>query len=89
MAEYYHQASCLFNVPKIKIPTLVLHAKDDPIIPVDVVPIDTCVSNPNIIVGLTRNGGHCQYFKDDGKGLVKDCDRWYGHAVEEFIESTS
>ena len=41
-ADYYWAASCLTKVKDIKKPTLVIHSKDDPIIPIDCLPIEEC-----------------------------------------------
>ena len=79
-AEYYHQASCLTRVKDIKVPCLVLHSSDDPIVPVDCVPLDECQANPNIITALTKRGGHvCYFMGSDGKK------RWYTYAAADFL----
>jgi uncharacterized protein len=79
-AAYYNASSCLMKLDQIQVPTLVLHSRDDPIIPLDCVPIDECEANKNIITGITRRGAHCCYFMDaDGKR------RWYTHASAEFL----
>ena len=64
-------------------PTLVLHSKDDPIVSVDCVPIDECLANPNIIIALTRRGGHVCYFSEVDGGK-----RWYAQASSEFLKTT-
>jgi predicted alpha/beta-fold hydrolase len=61
-AAYYNAGSCLSHIAGIKVPTLVIHSQDDPIVPVDCVPIDECLANPNIITALTLRGGHVCYF---------------------------
>jgi predicted alpha/beta-fold hydrolase len=63
VADYYHAASCLFRIKEIEKPTLVIHSRDDPIIPIDCLPIRECSSNPNIIVGVVNCGGHVCYFQ--------------------------
>jgi predicted alpha/beta-fold hydrolase len=80
VAEYYNQASCLHKVKDIKVPTLVLQSRDDPIVPVDCLPIDECVANENVITALTRFGGHVWYFEGAN---VKS--RWFTHATTEFL----
>lgn len=62
VAEYYYAASCLTKVKDIAKPTLVIHSRDDPIIPVDCLPIDECLANDKIIVGVVNKGGHVCYF---------------------------
>ena len=76
---YYNAASCLEYVQDIRVPTLVLHSKDDPVIPVDCVPMEECLANEHIITAITRRGSHVCYFMTDGKK------RWYTHACSEFL----
>ena len=52
--NYYNAASCLDWVEHIAVPTLVLHSQDDPIVPVDCVPIDECIANEHIITNLNH-----------------------------------
>ena len=62
-ADYYFAGSCLSKIKDVRKPTLVIHAKDDPIVPVDCLPLDECYANKNFIVGLVRKGGHVCYFQ--------------------------
>jgi len=45
IADYYYEASAMNYVTKIKVPTLIVHSKDDPIVSVDNLPLDTCLAN--------------------------------------------
>ena len=76
---YYNKASCLDWVEHVTVPTLVLHSEDDPIVPVDCVPLDECQANEKIITAITRRGSHVCYFMHTGKR------RWYTHACSEFL----
>ena len=38
-------------------------SKDDPIIGHDTIDYDVCISNQNILLGLTDNGGHLGYYE--------------------------
>lgn len=82
-AQYYYEASCLQKVKDIKVPTLVLHSKDDPIVPIDCLPIDECEANRNIITAVTDRGGHVCYFM----GLNGE-QRWYTYACADFLDTT-
>ena len=49
-------------VSDIKVPFLVLHSKDDPICPIENMPIHDLLRNPNCMVVKTEVGGHCDFF---------------------------
>ena len=79
--HYYEAASCVNYLSGISVPTLVIHSRDDPIVPVDLVPIDKCASNDNLICAITPRGSHVCYFMSDGRN------RWFTHASSEFLRS--
>ena len=82
VAEYYHKVSSLEWVKDITVPTLVIHSRDDPIVPIDCLPIDECIANKNIIVGIVRKGGHVCYFQ----GLHGQI-RWYPLVSGEYLDA--
>ena len=95
VSEYHLNTSCYKLTPNIRVPTLVIHARDDPIIHIDCMPLSAIVTNPNFIVAITDRGGHVQYFDgcEKEKGLAKYLygqlipnDRWFGKACNEYIQ---
>ena len=42
-------------------PLLVVHARDDPVVPVWSLPLAAMASNPHIVTAITRHGGHIGY----------------------------
>lgn len=58
LEEYYTQLGCKNLIPHVAVPMLVAHARDDPIVPNEVVPLDTLAANPNILTLTTNMGGH-------------------------------
>lgn len=50
------------HVNNVKVPLLVLHARDDPIAVHKSIPIDSLKKNPNIIYAETSHGGHLGWF---------------------------
>lgn len=58
--DYYQQSSANRVWNQIKLPTVVLHANDDPVVPT--LPLKKLESNKNVRVVLTRHGGHLGYF---------------------------
>jgi predicted alpha/beta-fold hydrolase len=82
IADYYYAASALSKIQNISVPTLVVHSRDDPIVPFECMPVRECLSNPNIIVAAVEKGGHVCYFQ--GAGGQK---RWYPRASAEFLDA--
>ena len=82
VADFYYAASCLSKVQHIKKPTLVVHSRDDPIIPIDCLPMSECLANKNIILGIVPRGGHVCYFTGlDGQK------RWYPLVSGEYLDA--
>lgn len=55
--DYYRQCSAMPRLGQITVPTLVIHAKDDPFMDHHVIP-DKALLPPNIEYQLTEHGGH-------------------------------
>lgn len=84
--EYRHESSALLHLSKISVPTFILHAKDDPIVPVCCIPMAACVANPHFIVGLSNYGSHCLYFLNDWFGVPRKRERWICSAIKEWVD---
>ncbi len=56
--DYYARSSSRRYLAGIRVPTLVLRAKDDPLIPVGDIPYDLLQANPALFPGITDRGGH-------------------------------
>ena len=56
--DYYARCSSRRFLPGIRVPTLVLRAKDDPLIPAEDIPFDLLQANPALFSGITEQGGH-------------------------------
>ena len=63
IADYYQASSALNKIQNVKKPTLVIHSKDDPIVPIECLPVTECLANPKIIVRIVEKGGHVCYFQ--------------------------
>lgn len=55
---YWHNCSCKWGLPNIRIPTLILNAEDDPFLPASCYPIKEANENPHLHVEVPRYGGH-------------------------------
>ncbi|MEX1311616.1 MAG: alpha/beta hydrolase, partial [Candidatus Sulfomarinibacteraceae bacterium] len=56
--DYYARSSCGRFIPGIDVPTLVIHARDDPFVPADAIPEAALHGNPSITPVVTNRGGH-------------------------------
>ena len=59
--DYYHRASSARVVDRIAVPTLVLHALDDPFIRMLPETRVLLAANPNVHLIETEHGGHCAF----------------------------
>jgi predicted alpha/beta-fold hydrolase len=67
-ADYYYKASALRVIDRIRVPTLILAAEDDPFVPPVPFRAAAITQNSHITVVITAHGGHCGYVEhaDDG-----------------------
>jgi predicted alpha/beta-fold hydrolase len=77
-ADYYHRASALRVIDRIRVPALIVTAEDDPFVPVEPFLTTAIASNPFITLAVTRHGGHCAY-------LERGCDGYDGYWAEREI----
>ncbi len=66
--DYYHRASSIRVIDKIHIPTLIVHAQDDPFIPFT--PLDdlAIAANPYILLLAPEKGGHVAFIGAETNG---------------------
>jgi predicted alpha/beta-fold hydrolase len=83
--DYYQKASSLPLIARIQIPTLVIHARDDYILPVSPFLGSEFTHNPHITMLITEHGGHGCFI---GKRKISgDLDRhWAQNRVLEFFQ---
>ena len=63
--DYYDKAASARVVDQIAVPTLILHAQDDPFIRLLPETRAKLLANPQIDFVETRHGGHCAYLSRD------------------------
>ena len=63
--DYYDRAASARVVDRIAVPTLILHAQDDPFIRLLPATRAKILANPSIRFVETRHGGHCAYLGRD------------------------
>jgi predicted alpha/beta-fold hydrolase len=79
--DYYRRCSALPLVPAIRVPALLLTARDDPF--VAVAPFEELSPSPGVSVCILRRGGHLGFLGPDGAGGI----RWAERRLLEFILS--
>lgn len=79
--DYYFRASCLRVVGQIRVPTLLITAKDDPVVPIAPFLDPAVVGNPNTRVVAPDHGGHCSFISADRTER-----RWAEPRVVEFFQ---
>ncbi|MFN2597446.1 MAG: YheT family hydrolase [Pyrinomonadaceae bacterium] len=67
-ADYYARASALPYAASIRVPTLVVHAQDDPFIPFEPFRSAALSDNPHVILLAPRHGGHVGFLSDAAGG---------------------
>jgi predicted alpha/beta-fold hydrolase len=60
-SDYYHRASAMRVVDRIRVPALILTAADDPFVPVAPFRHAVVAGNPNMRVAVMPHGGHCAF----------------------------
>lgn len=57
-ADYYARSSASNYLAAIRVPTLLVHAEDDPFLPPDRIPREAVAASPWLQAAFTRQGGH-------------------------------
>lgn len=82
-ADYYARAAAANVIEQIAVPTLILHAGNDPFIRILPGTRQKIVSNPNITFIETEDGGHCSFLSArDGNG---SSGYWAEDQIVEFL----
>ncbi|MDX6270689.1 MAG: uncharacterized protein QOD28_1912 [Acidobacteriota bacterium] len=83
-ADYYARSSSLPLIPRIQVPTLIIHAEDDPFIPFDSLRHPSVRANDCVLLLAPQHGGHVGFV---GDGHIPGEDRfWAENRLIEFCE---
>ena len=80
--DYYKQTSARDHLKKINTPTLIVHAKDDPFAPRDVIPTSEKLS-PTVNLELQEHGGHVGFIAN--KGMMSP-DYWLETRIPRYLK---
>jgi predicted alpha/beta-fold hydrolase len=86
--DYYFCSSAARVVDRIPIPTLVLHALDDPFIRLLPETCDKLRNNPNVTLVETPHGGHCA-FLGDANPSADDDGYWAEQTALRFLRAVT
>lgn len=80
--DYYYRSSSIHVIDKIMLPTLIIHAQDDPLIPFAPLRSPALKANPHILLLSPEHGGHVAFLATE---TDKKEDRfWAENRVVEF-----
>lgn len=79
---YYRKNSSAYYLQSVSIPLFCISALDDPVCTKEAIPWDECRVNANVVLGITRHGGHLAFFE----GLTASS-IWWVRATTEFLEN--
>ena len=84
-ADYYYKASSIRVADRIRVPTLIIHAKDDPFIPFEPLRDNSFAANPYLLLVQTEKGGHVAFVS----AANRNEDRfWAENRVVEFCQTS-
>jgi len=66
--DYYARSSAIRFVPRIGVPTLIVHAQDDPLVPFGPLLRPEVSGNPHILTATPPHGGHVAFVSAADKG---------------------
>ncbi len=82
--DYYFRAAAARVLDQIAIPTLILHASDDPFIRFTPETLSKIEHNPNITWLETQHGGHCAFLASPDRATNND-GYWAEHTALRFV----
>jgi predicted alpha/beta-fold hydrolase len=88
--DYYARAAAANVVDRIAVPTLIIHAANDPFIRMQPETLRRIAANPNITYIETKDGGHCAFLGERNgghNGDPGDDGRWAEREVVEFVKN--
>ena len=66
--DYYHRASAMRVIDRVRVPALIITSEDDPFVPSQPFRDPKVTGNPNITLHICRHGGHCGFVGPSSNG---------------------
>lgn len=79
--DYYTRSSSIRFLDRIRVPTLLVHALDDPFLPAASLPSEAVRANPNLVAAWTPHGGHVGFIA----GTLRRPDFWAERQAAAFL----
>ena len=92
--DYYHRASAMRVIDRVRVPALIITAEDDPFVPPEPFRDPKVTNNPCIMLRVCRHGGHCGFVgprgaTDDGywaEGRIVDFAARHARVVNTHLD---
>lgn len=81
--DYYHRASAMRVIDRVRVPALIITSEDDPFVPATPFRDPKVTRNPSITLQLCEHGGHCGFVADrqgDDDGY------WAEDTIVDFVD---
>lgn len=78
--EFYAAGSCLESIKNLRIPTLIVNAKNDPFLSDTSYPVELARNSKNVYLEMPKRGGHSAF-------PISKTDSWMPIRVEEFLHA--
>ena len=79
--DYYEQCAAMPLINKIKVPTLILNAKNDPVLSESCAMLDVAKTSDYVFSEFPQQGGHCGFYEPNTDGIY-----WGDRRMIEFIK---
>ena len=81
--DYYHRASAMRVIDRIRVPSLIITAEDDPFVPPDPFREPAVTGHPCITLRLSAHGGHCGFV---GPHSESEDSYWAENRIVDFAD---
>jgi predicted alpha/beta-fold hydrolase len=85
-SDYYHRASAMRVIDRIRVPALIITAEDDPFVPAEPFHDPKVTGNPHIDLHVLKHGGHCGFI---GEHSGEDDGYWAEKKILDFVSRKS
>jgi predicted alpha/beta-fold hydrolase len=84
--DYYYRASAMRVIDRIRVPSLIITAEDDPFVPAEPFRDPKVAGNPHIELHMCAHGGHCGFV---GASSALNDGYWAEQTIVNFVEQNA